>query len=224
MRSLLCFALGACLALGTAANAAFLIEIDTDGLDDGILTYSPNFSFGGDTTTASQSAASPAVGMTGGDSIFGGDGNLLPDTYVYTYTPSVDGDNLSLSGGTALNASGDFASGLTAGGAGTYNLYATWPLSTNISGGPTQFQLSDSSGVVLTTTLDQNGKGSEWINLGSFALDPSEVYTLTQSPTVGNTFVSMRAAGVLFDKVPEPSTIALLGLAGLGVAVVRRRK
>ena len=38
------------LPLTQVSGAAFLIEIDTDGADDGPITYSPNFSFGGDTT------------------------------------------------------------------------------------------------------------------------------------------------------------------------------
>ena len=105
--------LGLCLTAGLlpTANASFIIEIDTDGLDDGVLTYNTNFSFGGDTTTASQSAATSALGMTGGDSIFGGDGVNLPDTYVYTYDLDVDGDNLALTAGAALNGSGNTASG-----------------------------------------------------------------------------------------------------------------
>ena len=78
----------------TGAQAAFLLEIDTDGSDDGVLTYNPNFSFGGDTTAATQSNASTAYGMNGGDSIFGCNGSAYLDTYVYTYTPNMDSDNL----------------------------------------------------------------------------------------------------------------------------------
>jgi hypothetical protein len=50
------------------AGAAFLLEIDTDGADDNVLTYNPAFSFGEDTTTAAASVTSPAFGTTGGGS------------------------------------------------------------------------------------------------------------------------------------------------------------
>ena len=45
-------------------QSAYVIEIDTDGADDGTVTYNPDFSFGGDTTLAYQSAASSAIGLT----------------------------------------------------------------------------------------------------------------------------------------------------------------
>ena len=80
------------------SEAAFLIQIDTDGLDDGVLTYNSHFTFGGDTTTASQSAPSTAYGLSAADSIFGGDGVAEPDTYVYRYNPTSDADNLATAG------------------------------------------------------------------------------------------------------------------------------
>ncbi len=214
-----------CAALvwtGATAHAAFVVEIDTDGADDGVLTFSPNFGFGGDTTTASQSAASAAVGLTGGDSIFGGDGDAEPDTYLYTYDLDVDGDNLALTAGTALNDDGDTASGLTAGGSGPYNVYATWPFTENVSGGNTTFVLTDDmANELLNVSLDQNGLGDEWVLLGSVNLDAARTYTLSQEAG-SNSFVSMRSAAVMFDAVPEPASVALLGLGGL-VALARRR-
>jgi hypothetical protein len=202
----------------------------------------PNISFGGDTTTASDSVASPAVGMTGGDSLFAGNGTNQPDTYVYRYTPSVDGDNLVLAAGTPLNDNGNIATGQTAGGSGLYTIYATWPRTTNVSGGATRYTLTDAGGTLFSVDINQNtildnsigvvtpalGGGGEWVPLGSVNLNAGTTYTLTQSVTVSNTFVSMRAAGILFEPgfafVPEPSTVGMaMLLAGCFSLFVRRR-
>lgn len=212
------------LSLGVA-QASFLLEIDTDGLDDGALTFNPNFSFGGDTTTASQSNPSTAFGLSGGDSIFGGNGLNQPDTYVYTYTPSVDADNLSLPAGTDLGG-GLLASGLAGGAPGVYAVYATWPISSNVSGGDTLFSAA-TAGDAFATTFDQNGAGAgtghQWYKMGEITWSSGTI-TMTQQPTGGNTFVSMRAAAVLFEAIPEPSTLALLGLGLLAAAGSRSRR
>lgn len=225
------------IAIATPSWAAFVIEIDTDGADDGPITYNSNFAFGGDTTTASTSSAANVVGLTGADSIFGGDGSAQADTYTYRYTPGVDGDNTVLASGTPLNDDGDFATGLVAGGSGTYNVYAAWPITNNVSGGLTNFRLEDSMGASLfTTAVNQNSvngfvdpangqtfAGGEWVLVGTADLLADETYTLFQE-TSNNTFVSMRASGVLFDQttVPEPGTLALGGLAAAGMLVFRR--
>ena len=210
------------------AHAAFIIEVDTDGLDDGILTYHPNFSFGGDTSAASQSNPSTAYGMTGGDSIFGGDGLLLPDTYVFTYDPSVDADNLAIPIYTALG-DGNYASGLAGGQPGLYFVYATWPWTATVSGGDTRF-VGATAGDGFSTDFDVNrggdGTGHFWYKVGEINWTSGPI-TVTQQPTAGNTFVSMRSAGLLFEletAVPEPSVIALLGLGMLLAAHRRARR
>lgn len=202
-------AMAAVMMLAAGAQAAFLLEIDTDGADDGVLTYHPNFSFGGDTTSASQSSPASAPGMTGGDSIFGGNGSAEPDTYVYTYTPSVDTDN--------------YPTALTGGSVGLYRVYATFPYSTNIhaDSGDTRYTISVPTTDVVVE-INQNGKGNEWVLLGDiFVSDPTAPIIVTQQPTGANMYVSMRGAGMMFEMVPEPATMLLLGA---GALLLRRRR
>lgn len=218
--------------LSTAASAAFVIEIDTDGLDDGVLTFSPNFSFGGDTTSASQSSAPSqtpgVVGIGTGDSIFGGNGTVTDD-YVYSYTPGVDGDNAPFAAGSFLNTPprADTTSGLLAGSTGDYDIYGIWPFTTN-SLGPVTFTLSSASETLFTTVVNQNTAGgnvaTDWVLIGSAALDADTTYTLTQSAP--QSFVSQRAHSVMFEAtsiIPEPAS-AVLALGGLGLLAGRRRR
>ena len=207
MRKPLAAILFAAVGLGCSSlQAAYLIEVDSDGLDDGVLTYSPDFAFGGDTTAASQSSASAAVGLSGGDSIFGGNGSAFPDTYVYTYAPDSQADNIIFFGGEALG-DGNFASGAAGGGAGTYAVYATWPATDNVSGGLTHYRI-DTAGDSVTNAIDQNGSGgmgdgvyygSVWVKIGEIEYTSGPI-TVEQTPTE-NTSVSMRAAGVLFEQL-----------------------
>lgn len=206
------------LATALTAHAAHLIEIDTDGADDGVLTYNPQFNFGGDTTAASQSVPSTALGMTGGDSIFGGDGTGFPDTYVYAYSPESQPDNLSIPAGTDLGE-GSLATGLAGGGLGLYRVYATWPFTDNVSGGDVAYDVV-APGDSFQVDIDQNGRGDAWYLLGEINY-AGGVITVTQRAG-SNTFISMRAAGVLFEYVPTPGTAALLALAG--VTALRRRR
>lgn len=214
--------MAATLAVSVSAQSAlgaYLLEIDTDGMDDGVVTYNPGFAFGGDTTTASQSATSTAYGTTGGDSIFGGDGTVFPDTYVYAYSPPSQADNLAVPAGTNLGDS-NLATGITGGGNGTYRVYATWPSTDNVSGGPTGFDVV-APGDSFFLTIDQNGRGDAWYLLGEINYTGG-VITVTQTATVQNSFVSMRAYGVLFEKVPTPGPAMLFALGG--VAATRRRR
>ena len=185
--------------LASAAGAGFIIEIDIDGQDDGVLTFNPNFAFGGDTTTASQSATASVVGATGGDSIFGGNGVNDPDAYVYRYTPTEQPDNLVLAPGTPLGE-GNTASGVVGGGLGTYRVYASWPFTNNVSGGDVTFELV-TIGDSFEVSIDQNNRGDAWVLLGEFEYTGGDI-RLGQFAG-SNTFISMRAYGVLFEKVED---------------------
>jgi PEP-CTERM motif-containing protein len=212
----------AAMFMATSAQAAYVLDIDIDGLDDGPITFNPNFSFGGDATTGSTSIASLAVGTNGADSLFNANTTDQFDTFIYSYTPAVDGNSTIVTNGAALNAAGDIGSTLAAGGSGLYRVYATWPWTNNVSGGDTSFILNDGVNPDLFNfTLDQNdggaGTGGEWIFLGEVTLDANTTYTLSQAVTGSNTFVSMRAAAVMFDAVPEPASLGLLTLGGLAL-------
>ena len=188
------------LAFSAPASAAYLIEIDTDGLDDGVLTFNPDFSFGGDTTIASPSSPSLAYGTSGADSIFGGDGVNNLDTYVFTYAPDSQADNLAIPANTNLG-NGNLATGETGGGPGLYNVYATWPYTENVSGGDTEYTVN-TTGSGFTVQIDQNTRGDEWILLGQVDYTSGDI-TVTQSPTVQNSFISQRAYGLLFEAVDD---------------------
>lgn len=205
--------------IANTAYAGYIVEIDTDGADDGVITWNPNFSFGGDTTIASQSTTSLAFGTTGGDSIFGGDGFNAADTYVYQYSPDSQSDNLLISNGQDLG-NGNFATGAVGGGSGLYSVYATWPYTENVTGGLTTFGVS-TSGDNFVIQIDQNFLGDEWIYLGD--IDYTSGMITVEQMSVSNTFISMRSHGLLFEAVvPEPATALLLLAAG--PFVLRRRR
>jgi hypothetical protein len=234
MRSLKFLLSSSALALSLVANshAAFIVEPDIDGsiADDGggnqLITYSPNFSFGNGGTTTSDSVAGTAAGLTGGDSIFGGDGTP-GDQYVYSYTPGVDADNATFSSGQDLG-NGNSATGLAGGASGLYNVYATWPTTNNISnsGQSTTYSASSdaaSADLVISQDTDNNGGiGNVWVLIGTVELTAGTTYTVTQTAP-DSSFVSMRSSGVMWERaIPEPSSLLLLSLGVLGVIVSRR--
>ncbi|VGO17560.1 Peptidoglycan-N-acetylglucosamine deacetylase [Pontiella desulfatans] len=193
-----------CVAVGmgiSSLQAAYLIEVDTDGLDDGILQPSPGFAFGGDTTAAGQSGAASAIGLTGGDSIFGGNGVSEPDTYVFSYAPQSNPDNLYFDPGTPLG-DGNYASGASGGIPGRYAVYATWPTSGNVNGGPTTYRVV-TAGDSSLFSVDQNSIGDAWVKVGEIDYT-NGLITVTQTPD-SNTYVSMRAAGILFERMDDGS-------------------
>jgi peptidoglycan/xylan/chitin deacetylase (PgdA/CDA1 family) len=186
------------------AQGAYLIEIDTDGLDDGNFAWNPDFSLGGDTTAVSQSVKATTICLTGGDSIYGGNGTQ--DTYVYTYSPDAQADNQYLDAGMALG-DGNFASGASGGVPGRYAVYATWPGTNNVTGGLTNYQI-ETAGDSSISSIDQNGGviapdifGNVWVKVGEVDYTSGPI-TVTQTAT-SNTFISMRASAVLFERLAD---------------------
>lgn len=69
--------------------------------------------------------------------------------------------------------------------------------------------------------LGTDGRGDVWAYLGDIQY-ASGAITVSQQPTAQNSFVSMRAYGLLFERVPAPGTVTPLALAA-AAATGRRR-
>ena len=214
------------LVCAAVAQAGFIVEPDIDKADNGVLVWSPNFSFGNGQTTASQSVAGVALGLTGGDSIFGGN-STTKDQYIYSYTPGLNADNATFTAGADLG-NGNFATGLVGGASGPYRVYATWPSTKNISAETiaTNYQVTSDGALVETNLLqdeDVNGDlvGDKWVLLGTVQLTAGHTYQVIQTAP-DSAYVSMRASGVMWEVVPEPGSISLLALGALGLLCRRR--
>lgn len=233
-------AIVAAISLSTA-QAAFIAAVDLDPAGSSQSLH-PNFSFGGDTTAASESTPSAAVGLGLHQSIFGGDGLVFPDTYIMSYTPGTDADNYSPTAGSLLGSTTGFgtelASGIAGGGSGLYNVYITVPESSNVNVAGSKITITgDGAPVVLgAVNLNNGGTGADldpgaafvggavnaWYKIGTVDLTAGSTYTLTMEANV-NSFVSQRLAGVMWEAIPEPSSIAMIALvSGCGLFIRRR--
>ncbi len=245
---LLSSTLAALLVIGfsqSSAHATFVVGAHSS--ENG----NANFSFGGDTTSASTSIASGAAGLIGTNSIFGGNGSAN-DVYVFSYTPGTDADNTVFAAGAALGDSSatdidgagvtapvyanvpQLASGLTGGRSGLYKVYFTTPASTGVNG-TTLFETAGNLGTVALNPVNLNtggtgtgnGANNAWLHIATVPLTAGNTYSVTMTSS-GTAFVSQRAHAVMWEfigpNVPEPATIALAGLAGIGMLVPRRRR
>lgn len=222
-------------ALGPA-HAAFIIA--TDGsLGAGNYAYTgPPAGSVASTSTASggnlPATTDPTPTFFTLNHIFGGNGTT--DEYTFTYSPALDGDNQAFAAGTPFNSlQGLFASGLSGGGAGFYDVYRLHPANPGVSGGNTTYQIKLNGGLELTQVIDQNaanlGTGENigrWELIGNVGLaNASDTLAVTMTPD-SSTFVSMRASGIMLEytgPIPEPASALLLGLGTIALLGGRRR-
>lgn len=200
-----------------AAQAAFIVEPHSSGLGNA------NF-----TGVGNASITSAAVGLTATNSLWSGTGaSGSTQTFVFAYTPGVDADNADIAAGTDLG-NGDLASGLAGGGSGVYNVYITWPVSANVNAAGCQVTVGNDGADVVHAALDMNtggtgtpGGNGAWLLIAeNISLTAGTTYTVSQTANAWS-WTSMRSAGVMWEAVPEPATLMLLGLGGL---LLRRRR
>jgi len=240
MKSLYVF-LSIFLLLGCVgdARAAFIVEAratSTTGLGYG------NFSG----THSNSSTSSTAVGLTPNlGSVYGSAVYLQPANYWYSYTPGSDADNWAVPSyqyfGNGLYAPG---TPLAGGQTGYYNVYITWPASTNVNAAGCYIYITGDAGTITLGPLDMrtggtsdmakalapdapagtifNGANNAWLRIASdILLTAGTEYTVNQV-AIGTDSVSARSSAVMWEfvaPIPEPATLAILGL---GAVLVRR--
>ncbi len=230
-----------CVAMVAATTqAAFIVETRAGG------KAVANASYTGvnwvDTTLQSS-----AVGMTAGIGHRYASQSKGDATVSYSYTPGVDLDNTVLAAGTALGgqyldqdppASPGFAivdeaqvaSGLVGGGSGLYHVYVTWTASTNVNAAGSVITITHAGGTETLNPVVQNtgstgtpGATNAWLRVTDdpISLNAGTTYTVTWDSN-GVSWTQLRSGGVMWEMVPEPATLVLLGLGGLLIG--RRRR
>jgi hypothetical protein len=228
-------------ALGTA-QAAFIVEPNPNG--------KANANFSSPNGTPGASVVGTAPGLSGTQSIFGATG--AAPGWTFSYTPGTDADNTVYTAGDVLgdtrldppgNPSGVSAealaaTGLVGGESGTYRVYITWPATGNANVAGSTVTVTSNIADIVLNPVDQNsdapnntpsgaGGRNKWLLIGEVPLTAGNTYTVNMTSNSGATFVAQRVAGVMWERmpvIPEPASLALVGLAGIGLACLRTRK
>jgi hypothetical protein len=206
------------LVAASGVQAAFIVEAHSSG------KANANF-----TGAGSNSTKSTAIGCTASNSLFLTSAGSRD--YVYKYTPGVDADNTALTAGTNLG-NGDLASGLTGGTKGLYNVYITWPVSTNVNAAGAKLTITNDATNVVVAMVNMNtggtgtpGGNNAWLKIAeNVQLTAGTTYTVTQT-ALAATYVSMRSHGVMWEMtqaIPEPASLLLLGAGALAVRKFRK--
>ncbi|UCG50131.1 MAG: PEP-CTERM sorting domain-containing protein [Phycisphaerales bacterium] len=206
------------LIFAADVHGAFVVELHPDGWAFANFSGSPRYS--------AYAKASLAVGCTTFGSGFGSTADP-PDVYEFSYLLGTDADNVPLAAGTDLG-NGNLASGLAGGGTGLYNVYITWPASTNVDPSGCDIVVTSDGADIVLEGLDMNtggtgapGANDAWLLIAeNVQLTAGNTYTVTQTAN-SDAYVSLRGHGVMWEAVPEPCTI---GLLGLGLVFLRRRR
>jgi|GEM_PF-659675 len=182
------------LAIAGVSQAAFIVEAHSSGR--------ANANFDG---VGNASLRSWAVGTKATNSLFSGTGAAgSTDTYIYSYTPGVDLDNWSFNPGDDLG-NGRTATGMIGGETGFYNVYITWPPSTNVTATCTITITCDGEDIVHEA-VDMNtgqtgspgGNNAWWCIAERVELTAGKTYTVTQTADAW-TYVAMRSHGVMWE-------------------------
>jgi hypothetical protein len=220
MRRTNVFILVVCIAavvLAGEVQGAFVVELHPDGLAFSNFSGTPRYS--------AYAKASNAVGCTDFGSGFGSTADP-PDVYTFSYLLGTDADNVPLVAGTDLG-NGDLASGLSGGATGLYNVYITFPDSTNVDVSGCDIVITSDGVDIVLEDVDMNtggtgtpGANDAWLLIAeNVLLTAGNTYTVSQTAN-SDAYVSMRSHGVMWEAVPEPCTLLVLGL---GAVLLRRR-